>query len=271
MICITETWLNDTISSTEILPTSYKIYRNNRINQGGGVLIAVKESIPSQICFTSDTIEMIMVNMNISPKLTLACLYILPNCSKEYQQETLNSLSNLQSNSNAVILRDFNAPDIDWHTHTAGTPFSRDLCNTLDQLNYMQLVSVPTHQAGNTLDLVLTNVPQRIENICVETNSPLTSDHYPVSLDISSAYNTSSSGTGLNTLNTLNYCKANLLALAEHLCNNLETLVPHSTSLEIFWSDLKNTITQSSYALFPKLLCQPNCHRHGLTVILDIS
>ena len=252
VICITETWLNDTISSTEILPTSYTIYRNDRINRGEGVLIAVKESIPSQICFTSDTIEMITVNMNISPKLTLACLYIPPNCSTEYQRETLNSLSNLQSNSNAVILGDFNALDIDWHTHTAGTPFSRDLCNTLHQLNYIQLVSVPTHQAGNTLDLVLTNVPQRIENIRVETNSPLTSDHYPVSLDISSAYNTRSSGTGSSTLNTLNYRKANLPALAEHLCNSLETLVPHSTSLEIFWSDLKNAITQSSLRFVPK-------------------
>ena len=252
VICITETWLNDTISSTEILPTLYTIYRNDRINQGGGVLIAVKESILSQICFTSDTIEMIAVNMNISPKLTLACLYIPPNCSTGYQQETLNSLSNLQSNSNTVILGDFNAPDTDWHTHTAGTPFSRDLCNTLHQLNYMQLVSVPTHKAGNTLHLILTNVPQRIENIRVETNSPLTSDHYPVSLDISSAYNTRSSATGSNTLNTLNYRKANLPALAEHLCNSLETLVPHSRSLEIFWSDLKNAITQSSLCFVPK-------------------
>ena len=86
-------YLNDTISSAEILPTSYTIYRNDRINRGGVVLIAVKESIPSQICFTSDTIEMITVNMNISPKLTLACLYIPPNCSTEYQRETLNSLT----------------------------------------------------------------------------------------------------------------------------------------------------------------------------------
>ena len=144
VICITETWLNDTIANTEILPTSYTIYRNDRINRGG-VLIAVKDSIPLQICLISDTIEMITVNLNISPKLTLACLYIPPNCSTEYQRETLNSLSNLQSNSNAVILGDLNAPDIDWHTHTAGTPFSRDLCNTLHHLNYMQLVSVPTH------------------------------------------------------------------------------------------------------------------------------
>jgi len=60
VICITETWLNDTISSTEILPTSYTIYRNDRINRG--VLIAVKESIPSQICSISNTIEMITVN-----------------------------------------------------------------------------------------------------------------------------------------------------------------------------------------------------------------
>jgi len=116
----------------------------------------------------------------------------------------------------------------------------------------MQLVSVPTQQAGNTLDLVLTNAPQRIENIHVKTNSPLTSDRYPVSLDILSAYNTRSSGSGLNILNTLNYRKANLPALAEHLCNSLETLVPHSTSPKIFWSDLKNAITQSSLHFVPK-------------------
>ena len=46
--------------------------------------------------------------------------------------------------------------------------------------------------------------------------------------------------------------KSNLPALAEHLCNSLETLVPHSTSLEIFWSDLKNAITQSSLRFVPK-------------------
>lgn len=133
---------------------------------------------------------MIMVNINISPKLTLACLYIPLNCSTEYQRETVNSLSSLQSNSNAIILGD-------WHTHTAGTPFSRDLYNTLHQLNYMQLVSVPTHQAGNTLDLVLTNAPQRIENICVKTNSPLMLDITTQSLLISRQHR--SSGTGPNT------------------------------------------------------------------------
>jgi len=43
-------------------------------------------------------------------------------------------------------------------------------------------VQESTQQAGNTLDLVLTNAPQRIENIHVKTNSPLMSDCYPVSL-----------------------------------------------------------------------------------------
>ena len=40
--------------------------------------------------------------------------------------------------------------------------------------------------------------------------------------------------------------------LREHLCNSLETLDPHSTSPEIFWSDLKNAITQSSLRFVPK-------------------
>lgn len=144
------------------------------------ILATVKESIPSQICFTSD-------NWNDNSKLKYLThinfsMSIYPaELLNRIPTRTVNSLSNLQSNSNAIILGD-------WQTHTAGTPFSRHLCNTLHQLNYMQLVSVPTHQTGNTLDLVLTNAPQRIENTCVKTNSPLMSDHYPVSLDISSTW-----------------------------------------------------------------------------------
>ena len=48
IICITKTWLNNTIFSNEILPTSYTVYRNDRVSRGGGVLIAIKNSIMSQ-------------------------------------------------------------------------------------------------------------------------------------------------------------------------------------------------------------------------------
>jgi len=53
IICVTETWLNNTVFNNEILPTSYTIYRKDRANRGGGVLIAINNSIPSQLCHIS--------------------------------------------------------------------------------------------------------------------------------------------------------------------------------------------------------------------------
>ena len=107
---------------------------------------------------------MISVLLNTRPKLLLTCLYISPNCTSEYRQETLHAISNIQD-VRTVILGDFNTPDINWLTLCGGSPFSHNLCNTLHHLNYLQLVNTPTHQAGNILDLILTNAPHRISNI----------------------------------------------------------------------------------------------------------
>ena len=259
VLCVTETWLSSTITNNEILPSTYTIYRNDRINRGGGVLIAVKHSLTSQLHHLSDTIELIAVNLGVRPKLLLVCLYIPPNSSMEYQQEALAYISNLQNNTNTLILGDFNAPDIDWPTQTAGSPFSRDLCNTLYQFNFMQLVSSATHRAGNILDLVLTNAPQRIENICIETSSSLNSDHFPISANILSQLHTRSGhGTephsSSSSLNTLNYRKANLPALVDDLSNTLVQVSSICSSVQPYWSDLKDAIARSTLNCIPKVV-----------------
>ena len=47
VVCITETWLNSSIFDLEILSTNYFIYCKDRCTHGGGVLVALEESIPS--------------------------------------------------------------------------------------------------------------------------------------------------------------------------------------------------------------------------------
>ena len=37
ILCIAETWLNDTIYDSEILPCNYKIHRKDRNSRGGGI------------------------------------------------------------------------------------------------------------------------------------------------------------------------------------------------------------------------------------------
>jgi hypothetical protein len=45
IICGTETWLNKDISSSEIFPDSYVVYRKDRDTRGGGVLHAIKRNL----------------------------------------------------------------------------------------------------------------------------------------------------------------------------------------------------------------------------------
>ena len=45
--CFTETWLSNHIMDVEVIPSGFTIYRKDRSTRGGGVLIAVKSSIPS--------------------------------------------------------------------------------------------------------------------------------------------------------------------------------------------------------------------------------
>ena len=90
----------------------------------------------------------------------------------------------MQDDVSTIILGYFNTLDINWLTLCAGSPFSRNLCNTPNHLNHLQLVNTSTHQADNILDLILTNAPHRITNIAVSTDSTLNSDHFLVTADI---------------------------------------------------------------------------------------
>ena len=65
IICVTETWLNESIFDREILPVGYDIFRRDRVSgTGGGVLIAAKSRLGIQRVqeLESDDLEIVAVN-----------------------------------------------------------------------------------------------------------------------------------------------------------------------------------------------------------------
>jgi len=65
---------------------------------------------------------------------------------------------------NSIFIGDFNLPRIDW---CYGTASGSDTM-ILDKLNdhgFEQLIDTPTHVKGNILDLVLTNAPERVQEV----------------------------------------------------------------------------------------------------------
>ena len=121
-------------------------------------------------------------------KLLVIVFYRPPDTDLNYIKEFKKSLQSIQ-NSNKfdqlLICSDFNLPHIDWtsgststnnHIHNYFTKTVKD--------NYLwQLLNFPT-RANTTLDLVLTNIPDKVNNM-QGFDDILNTDHKLISFDLS--------------------------------------------------------------------------------------
>lgn len=58
-VVVTETWLDEQVTNDEVFPAGYKIFRKDRYSRGGGVAIAVKDSISCTVVSGTFDAEMI--------------------------------------------------------------------------------------------------------------------------------------------------------------------------------------------------------------------
>ena len=145
-------------------------------------MIAIHNSIPSKLISCDPTCEFLSVEISVIPAVILCCVYIPPNCHDRSFLDYINSIGCINYRMDVVILGDFNAPDVNWSSLSASTPSSTTLCDVVFRNNLLQVVSEPTHVLGNTLDLILTNSPDRIAKIVV--SSPALSDHSLITFDL---------------------------------------------------------------------------------------
>ena len=151
----------------------------------------------------------------------------------------------MQTDRNVIILGDFNTPDIDWHILTADSNFSIQLCNLIFQYNYSQVVTSPTHEHGNLLDLVITNNDDIISDIQVHSEGTLIkSDHYPVSFKLKSILNHKSDSCPITILD---YSKANYDGLNQFLSSIDYSICYQSENVEFVWSFVKSVLLLGSY------------------------
>ena len=99
-------------------------------------MIAVSNSILSKLIFSSDSIEMIVVELYLSPKLLVCCLYIHPNSSLTCLEDVLSTLNSLSADHNIIVTGDFNVPDINSHNLSTSSQSSSSLCDVLFARNF---------------------------------------------------------------------------------------------------------------------------------------
>ena len=168
VICVNETWLNDTISNKEILDPEFTIYRkDHKYRRGGGVLIAVKtDSFKSVKEFShqnQEELEIVSTELKTleDKKILYSCCYRPPDanlCWMDKFEYFLNTICNQYEN--VVIAGDFNLPNINWETMENTTGVNELFFVQMLNDHYLSQLNHTPSRGNNILDLVITNVPR---------------------------------------------------------------------------------------------------------------
>ena len=184
IICISETKLNDQISTTSLLIDSYinPIRKDRNINNGGGLIIYIKNNI----CYKhrpdleSDNLENIWVEIrSLKNEYLIGLFYRPPNASVHFWDNFDNTIEKAsEENLGLVILGDFNHDILKTNT---SSPFLR-IISKYNLQNIIKESTRVTNTPSTCIDLLLTNHTSIINDSNVLP--PFNSDHSTITAEI---------------------------------------------------------------------------------------
>jgi hypothetical protein len=190
LILGTESWLDSTVKDSEVFPSNYTVYRNDRNLNGGGVFVAVKS------CFNSSAVPEVESNAEIvwakiqlqsSEDMYVSSFYRPPNDNKESFEQFKHSLESRPPSLKKkplILGGDFNLPEINWAEEciTPGAQKSalcKELLAVAANESLSQIQEEPTRE-NSILDLYFTNRPGLVKHT---QTIPGISDHDIVVVD----------------------------------------------------------------------------------------
>ena len=188
IILICETWYNASTNTANLLIQNYELQpalRQDRADTangiGGGLIVYTKTGLSVLPCDNGNFNQYCKLRINDQGENTFIYLIYRPPSV----QDNIVTLAELVSSTekNAVFVGDFNLPSIDWGNGTARGA-SDALLQAATENGFSQLVDFATHIRGNCLDLILTNIPGRVDNI-TEAGRLGKSDHVMIQFELS--------------------------------------------------------------------------------------
>lgn len=130
MIALTETWIQDNFSSSEIFDESFVVHRSDRNllmtnkKSGGGCLVAIKNNISANRIFEWENelpFENVWLMLNLkqtNKKIYINVPYIPPNSKHDvyeaYYEHYTRIMCNVKPNNDFIICGDLNINQISW-------------------------------------------------------------------------------------------------------------------------------------------------------------
>ena len=171
-ILLTESWCNPSTTTADLTIPGYQLEQDLRRDRkdtangiGGGLIVYSKNghrTLPINI--ESEFHQYVSFKIiSIEIPINLVLVYRPPSSGKENIQKLCQMLRNLPRNS--IVIGDINLPHIDWSGGGAADAQGRELYNTVLQESLAQLILFPTHDKGNVLDLLITNMANNIISV----------------------------------------------------------------------------------------------------------
>ena len=186
LILVTESWCNNDISNAYLDIPGYELQPDLRQDRsdtdrgrGGGLLVYAKNGL--QILSIDSSADFVQHCKFVIRGVTFYLIYRSPNSPVEEYTKLAELIRGAEKNS--ILIGDFNLPQINWMDGTARGACSVVLDAVEDTL-MTQLVEFSTQVKGNILDLVITNMPERVQEVREEGRLGK-SDHVMIVTEIS--------------------------------------------------------------------------------------
>ena len=182
ILCVSETWLDQSISDLDIEIVNYAIHTHDRNRHGGGVAIYVSDSlaVSRRPDLEYDDIESVWLEITTDKKKILLASYYRPPIShgqraiviEHFLSKMSNSLTSaIASNPDCLsIAGDFNDRCQHWDDSHPNSELGRKLVEVINTLNLHQIIDEPTRYieySASILDLLITDSPGLLSNVAV--------------------------------------------------------------------------------------------------------
>ena len=156
--------------------------------------------------------------------------------------------------NNLILLGDFNYPDIDWVTLSGHSAASNQLCDVIFQAGLCQLIDTPTHQQGNILDLLLTNIEDKIKELQVHSDPHLHSDHYNITFSVNTKMNSISK---FAPYFSFNFSKGDYQGLSDYMLHSDFTSCYPTQDNEHIWHIIEQKLFEGMQLYIPQYKVHP--------------
>ena len=246
LICISESWLDQTIDSSLLSLPGYVIFRKDRNRHGGGTLLGVKANLNPKEVVHNTSNEVVIADIHVNEvKLRIVCAYRPPSLNSENNEVFVNFLSaQLELCSSFVVVGDFNYSGIVWNNLHANNTQEQIFLDFVNSNNLFQKVCEPTRD-NNILDLCLSTDDDMVNNLIVHCPFS-TSDHNYFTCDITVTRYTEP----IKTVPNYNLADWNMIRAYLHSVN-WSDIFQNCNCLEM-WNRFKNKILDCINLYVPK-------------------